>query len=404
MKKLWLVTELFYPEETSTAYILTRIANSLAGDIELHVICGPSSYDDEKIGSTIHELNNKLDPRIVIHRVSETKLDKNKLIGRILRFIVLSYKLSSSLWYGLKPQDEIFIVTNPAPLLLIVSLIKKIKKNTLYILVHDVFPENTIPANIISSDKSLFYRFLKWAFNHAYRQADIIIVLGRDMKNLMENKLGANKNETRIEIIENWAESDIIKARYEKDSRYSKDKIDIQYAGNLGRVQGLLPFLERVCEAGNDLIRISFWGGGAVKQDMETYVRKNNLQNISFHGNYKRSDQNVILNNCDLALITLADGMRGLGVPSKTYNILAAGKPILYIGDLSSEIALLIQEYGLGFCFDPGDKEGITDFLKSLTIECLKDFETRGRKARILAETIYSEVSIMHKYHHLLID
>ena len=56
--------------------------------------------------------------------------------------------------------------------------------------------------------------------------------------------------------------------------------------------------------------------------------------------------------------------MLGLGVPSKTYNILCAGKPILYIGDINSEIAILIKENNVGYIAEPGNIDSITDGIK----------------------------------------
>ena len=119
MKRIWIVTELFYPEETSTAYILTKIAQKLTEKYDVHVICGPETYDKNSL-----VINNSktqlLNYNITIQRVSDTKLDKNKLLSRIIRFIILSWKLSYSLWKNLKSSDSILIVTNPAPLLLII--------------------------------------------------------------------------------------------------------------------------------------------------------------------------------------------------------------------------------------------------------------------------------------------
>ena len=401
MKRLWIVTELFYPEETSTAYILTKIANKLAENVEVHVICGPSSYQDSK--SIEPKSIGKINPSVQIHRVSETKLDKNKLIMRILRFILLSCKLSRMLWKNLKSEDQVFIVTNPAPLLVLVSLIKKIKGNYLYILVHDVFPENTIPAKIISSEKSLFYRMLRSVFNKAYRSADKLIVLGRDMKDVMQQKLGDNPHNTQITIIENWAECDSIHAGFLKSDDCA-DLIDIQYAGNLGRVQGLMSLLEIIKNAKNEGLRFSFWGNGAVKKDMENYVELHDLKNIQFGGSYKRREQNSILNNCDLAIITLAEGMRGLGVPSKTYNILATGKPILFIGDLTSEVALLLKEHDVGYCFASNDKKGLLNFFQAISYNYRVEFEEKGRRARNLAEKLYSEHIILKKYSDLILS
>lgn len=72
--------------------------------------------------------------------------------------------------------------------------------------------------------------------------------------------------------------------------------------------------------------------------------------NVFFHGPYFRSQQNEVLSACDIALVTLQKGMYGLGVPSKTYNILASGRPILFLGPKDSEIDLLVREEGIGYC------------------------------------------------------
>lgn len=397
MRRLWIVTELFYPEETSTAFILTKIANRLSKNLDVHVICAPSPSLKNHVMSV--DESDKINPLIKIHRVSATKLNKNKLCTRILRFLLLSWKLSWMLWKNLRSDDKIFIVTNPAPLMLLVALIKKIKGNYLYILVHDVFPENTIPAKILSSNKSLFYKSLCFLFNQAYRLSDTLIVLGRDMKEVMQKKLGNNSRNTQISIIENWAEIDKVDAYFgKKESEISQYKVEIQYAGNLGRVQGLLPLLELIKEACNKDLHFSFWGDGAIKEEMEQYVQTHNLLNVNFCGSYKRNEQNRILNECDLAIITLAEGMRGLGVPSKTYNILAAGKPILFIGDLTSEVALLIKEHQIGYCFAPTDKDNLLNFFRTINSKKLDEFIRKGRKARSLAETQYTESLILDKY------
>ena len=91
--------------------------------------------------------------------------------------------------FSVKKNDKVFIVTNPAPFLVLVSLIKRFKKIETTILVHDVFPENTISGGFISSKDSFFYKILKKIFDVSYSNYNNIIVLGRDMKSLFENKL-----------------------------------------------------------------------------------------------------------------------------------------------------------------------------------------------------------------------
>lgn len=394
-KKLWIVTELFYPEETSTSYILTKIANKLCEKYEVHVICGPEAYE---LASTMTRSTLTLNKAINVHRVSNVNLDKNKLLFRIIRFIILSIKLSLSLSKKVNKKDKVLIVTNPAPLLLFVSIIKKIKKFHLSILVHDVFPENTIPAGIFKSKKNVIYGLIKTIFDKAYSTADRLIVLGRDMKEVLFDK---TKNAS-ISIIENWAD---IHSIFSKDrsiwtsfSQKDKNLIHIQYAGNIGRVQGLMELLSIIKEANNPLLHFNFIGEGALKSEMILFVEKNNMNNISFLGSYKRDEQNNILNSCDLSVVTLSSGMYGLGVPSKTYNILAAGKPIIFIGDKNSEIGLLIDENEIGYCFSPNDREQLLLFLKNLTSNELDKLTTMGNKARSLAEIKYSEENILNKY------
>ena len=41
IQRLWIVTELFPPDETSTSYILGEIANAMAKKYCVGVICGP---------------------------------------------------------------------------------------------------------------------------------------------------------------------------------------------------------------------------------------------------------------------------------------------------------------------------------------------------------------------------
>lgn len=397
MKKLWIVTELFYPEETSTAFILTKIANALSDKFDVNVICGPESYCRAALEDN-PSTKLPLDGRIKIHRVSNCNLNKDKIFTRLLRFLIIGFKLSFSLWKNAKKQDRVFIVTNPAPLLISVALIKRIKKFPLYILVHDVFPENTIPAGVISSDKTFGYKLLRKCFNWAYKSADCLIVLGRDMRQIMKSKLGKNQNNTKIEIIENWAENDIAQLNPVNKSK----NIVIQYAGNIGRVQGLKSFIQQYAEAMNPIVSLELWGDGAMRKELEEYAKENDVQNIFWGGKYSRSQQNEIFGRCDISLVTLSDGMFGLGVPSKSYNIMAASKPILFIGDLESEIAQTVKENNIGFCFAPNDCNGIIAFLKNLEKISKKKLSEMGQRASSLSKTKYSESEILNKFKNIV--
>ena len=159
MGKVIIVSELFYPDGTSTAHILTKIADHLQNDHEILVLAGPESYNSDKISGI--NLGNKQYP---IKRVSIGEYDKNKLISRALRLLVTSFKLGKLLWRNSKKGDNILIVTNPAPFIIVASIIKKIRGFKLNILVHDVFPENAVAAGVVNSDKNIAYKIVKYVF------------------------------------------------------------------------------------------------------------------------------------------------------------------------------------------------------------------------------------------------
>lgn len=399
MQKLWIATELFYPEETSTSYILTKIANKLTDKYSVEVVCGEPVYDQN-----IKSVSFVLNPSISVHRIKGFKGDKNSLVSRTFRFFFLSFALFFYLFKNVKKGDKVFIVTNPAPLILLIAILKRLKKIKVVILVHDVFPENTIPAGIFKSKDSLPYRLLKKIFDRAYAKADELIVLGRDMRDIVLTKTKNFSNPPQITIIENWGDTSNIvplsKNEVFENTSVIKDKIVFQYAGNIGRVQGLLDLLKVIERVQNDQLAFYFVGEGAVKDEMIQYVHQHQIPNVFFANGYSRDEQIKVLNQADCAFVSLADGMYGLGVPSKTYNILAAGKPILYIGEENSEISLLVKEKNIGYSFQKN--VDLIAFFNNFNENSVLDLNIKKENARKVVEENFSEEHILNKFNKVI--
>ena len=367
---LWIVTELFPPDETSTSYILGEIANAMAEKYQVKVICGPEIYDKRK---KLDENNKfKLDASIEVFRANGADLDKNTKKGKALSFLLMSKRLYALAKKNIMKEDKVLMVTNPAPLVLLMSRLKKSRGFEWHVLVHDVFPENTVPAGF----NMPMYKLVKSLFDKAYRRADQLIALGRDMRQVLDEKVknGSKREEglPKISIIENWADLKGIKPQPMPDGQ-----IILEYAGNIGRVQGL----DKVIDNLPDKVELHLYGTGS----MEEEIMKMNHPRVFFHGPYFRSQQNEVLAACHMAIVTLQEGMYGLGVPSKTYNILASGRPVLYFGPKDSEIDLLVRENGIGFCGWPEKWD-------------MEELKMMGRKARALAERHYSEHTILNKF------
>ena len=391
MKTLWIISELFPPDETSTAFILGEIANVMARKYEVKVICGPEIYDKRKKTDP----NNKfvLDPQINVTHVKGVDLDKNTFFGKATRFAVISRQLYTTAKKNVKDGDKVLLVTNPAPVVALISRLRKKNNFELHILVHDVFPENTKPAGL--KLPSWGYQFLKKLFDKAYSRADQLIALGRDMKQVLEQKVARFEHQPKVTIIENWADLDIVSPM---DLPMHPDKFVLEYAGNIGRVQGLQELMENIKESSNNNLEFHLWGTGAEENGLKDYTQSHKINNVFFHGAYLRSKQSEVINSCDMALVTLTEGMFGLGVPSKTYNIMAAGKAVLFIGEPESEIGLLVKEKQIGVVFKPDEKSNIVTFLASLSKDKQPEFAEMGRRARKVAETEYAKDIILNKF------
>lgn len=391
IKTVWIISELFPPDETSTAFILGEIANVMSHKYDVRVICGPEIYDKRK--RTDPNSRFVLNSGISVLHVKGVDLDKNTFFGKSMRFIVISHQLYQTAKKCVKEGDKVLLVTNPAPVVALVSRLRKNRFFELNILVHDVFPENTKPAGL--KLPSFAYKLLKNFFDKAYSRADQLIAIGRDMKHVLEQKVARFEKHPKVTVIENWADLDIVSPM---DLRLKPIGVVLGYAGNIGRVQGLQSMLENVRNSNNSDLQFHLWGTGAEEISLKDYVIGHKMVNVVFHGAYLRSKQSEVINSCDIALVTLTEGMYGLGVPSKTYNIMAAGKAILFIGDPESEIGLLVKEKQIGYVFEPSDKISIVKFLSELTPEKRAELEEMGKRARKVAESEYAKDFILNKF------
>jgi len=389
-KKIWIVTELFYPEETAVAYIFTRIANHLSNKYKVCVICGPEFYDNNK-QEFVDDAG--ISNEIEIYRTKSLNLDKNSLIQRTIKITVLSLRMGILMCKKISKGEIVLLATNPVLLLLFVRLINFYKKFRLHILVHDVFPENTIPAKIFKNDKSIIYRAIKHLFDKAYASSDHLIVIGRDMKEVISLKVNRFSKHPVISIVPNW--SDPAKFSVIKREAGNDNKIIVQYAGNIGRNQGLLEILDAFRLSNNKSLVLNLRGTGALYAYIENYIKSYSLDNILLNGGFSRNEENEILAKCDIGLVSLSYGMLGLGVPSKSYHLMSAGKPILFIGEPESEISQLVQEKGIGWSLDIRNQNEMIDFFNSLSLIENDTLVEMGKKSRFLAENEYNEPVIL---------
>ncbi len=392
MTKIWIITQLFYPEQTSTAYTMTRIAETLCDKNNVNVICSSSNYQSSNL-RTNKSLNNKIN----IVRIYTPAFNKNNIFLRILSFGYFSISVLFKILLKIKNGDTIILVTNPPTILVVTAIIKKIKNFKLVVILHDIFPENAAISGIINK-KSIIYKLSLKAMNFGYSKGDKLIACGSDMAQHFINK---GIDSSKISVIPNWADEDLFETNFivNRNEYFGLDlenKIVIEFAGNVGRVQGLERFLKIFKSTTNQKLILVIIGDGAIKKNLQDYVTKYNISNVFFTSSKPREEQKYFLNSCDIGLVTLTEGMTGLGVPSKIYNLMASSKPILYIGDTNSEISKYIKFNKIGWSFTWDKENEISEFLNNINNP--KDFIDYGICARNFAINNFTEERILRIY------
>ena len=395
MGRVWLISEYYYPVVVTTGYYVTEIAEYLAGKgLDVGVITSNNTYYASDISS---QLKSEQHHGVKIYRKVHGQINKDDNRKRVLRLLSLSFSFFWMSLRRLKKGDQVIVLTNPAFFMLFMPCVRLLTGCKYHILVHDIFPENL--SSLGKVNKGGFYKLLKRVFDRAYSKADSLISIGRDMSAVLDAKV---KGKTRIGLITNWADvEEVLPQDKEATETYQRIKdfedgyVVFQFAGNLGKAQGLdnlLAAVERVKEPSAHFL---FVGAGAKLDDIDAFA-KNHSNTLSL-GFVNRSLQNDFLNACDVGVVTLADGMYGLGVPSKSYNIMATGRPILYVGEADSEIAQCITEYEIGWVVKPNDPEALKLQIEEIAAQPGK-VKMMGERARNVAETVFGKGVVLEQF------
>ena len=396
-KTLWVVTELYYPEETSTGYYLTRIAEGLTEDFEVKVLCGQPNYSARGTLAPKREIHEQVE----IFRVLGTTFDKNIILFRLINMLTLSFSVFLNALFRFKKGNRVLVVTTPPSLPFVTAFASLVRGASYTLLIHDNYPEILIAAEKTKSE-SVFVKTLNFCNRWLYKYAGGIIVVGRDMEKLIERK--TDGLDIPIKTIPNWAELETVEPSGKATNSLLRelnltDKFVFLYAGNMGYPNDLESIIECAERLKNDLpdIHFIFLGSGVKRSRLEKEVKEKNLTNVTILPPRPRSEQTVFLNACDVALVSLVKKMWGVSMPSRTYNILAAGKPILAITEEFSELAQVVEEERIGWTVPPGASAELLKTFEEIYF-CKNSLSEMGDRARRAALEKYSLKTALDKY------
>jgi glycosyltransferase involved in cell wall biosynthesis len=221
----------------------------------------------------------------------------------------------------------------------------------------DLYPWVAFEADLISRKKVIARLFEKSVINTLLK-AEAVVVIGRCMEERIA-QLGIPRE--RIHLVRNWANTDLIRPVESSMNSFRQkhgldEKFVLMYSGNLG----ISHYFDDLLEVATNLrdqddIFFLFVGRGRRLNELKLEFERRNLPNFLFLDYQDYYGLGESLSAGDVHFVSLRKGFEGLVVPSKAYGIMAAGRPILYQGDDRGEIAMMINETGIGMVVPQGD-------------------------------------------------
>ena len=399
-KTIWFLSEVYYPDEQGTAFYTTGIAEGLAGLYNVHVLCSAPTVTARGSKVARKEIRNF----VTIERCMGTTLNKDVLVLRLINILTYSVATFFKALVNVNKGDIVIAVTSPPSSPYMAKLVALCKGAICILRLEDVYPEILVATGMIRP-KGIMDRCFGLLNRYLFKSSDRVVVLGRDMKALAEKRIGIGANNVRI--IRSWADIDVVVPSPKAENSLLKElgltnKFVVSCIGNMGRAQDIeFIFKAITLLKDDDTIHFLFIGSGSKKSWMESEIAGRQLKNITIIGQQPRAEQSNFLNACDISLISLLLGVTGAGVPSRTYNLMAAGTPIIAVTREDSEVALLVQEENIGWVVPPVDATHLVKAIIDARSDSLK-LSQMGIRAHAAAKNSFSREKILDQYRGLI--
>lgn len=368
-KRFALLCQHFYPEMISTGMHMTELATRLAEEgWQITVYCAKPSWG-------LQEGTEKEVPRRIVYegveivRVPTVGRQQGGLLSRLL--FAITFVLAVGWAVGRKRAHYpcLVVTTNPPFLGLVSWLYARLFKLPYLLIVYDVYPDIAVRLGVLSPG-SWLAKAWEWMTRLILRGASVVVVIGRDMAQVVKRKMPRHLHE-RITLIPNWSDERRVTIVPREKNRFRQEHhLDgafvVQYAGRMGRTHNLEPLIEAARLMEGSHVVFQFIGEGAKRQKLEQLAAGYALTNVQFLPYQPMDRLAEMLSAADLAVVCLESHFTGLSVPSKTYGVIASGTPILGFLDPESEIGQMIIETGAGLVLCDPTAEEIAAALQEL--------------------------------------
>ena len=359
--KILFLPAYFFPEHGASSYLDQNLKEEIAYNDICMLLYVPTPCrgitQSEKLEYSKRKHDYMYDGKLEIFRFSMFGEGKNPIL-RALRYV---FCWCAQFWKGLRAKDIdlIYLASTPPIQGVLGGLLKKIKKVPFVYNLQDIFPDS-LAGTGLAKKGGLLWKIGRVIENFTYRNADKIIVISEDFK---RNIMAKGVPEEKIVVVYNWVDEEAVKHVAREDNKLfdayglDRNKFYITYSGNIGLTQNMDMLLEVAKELEqNPDIHFVLIGEGAYKKRVEEIIAEKNISNVTLLPFQPYEDISHVFSLGDAGLVISKPGVGENSVPSKTWSILSASRPVLANFD-EKELKSIVAENQCGIFTKAGDKE-----------------------------------------------
>jgi colanic acid biosynthesis glycosyl transferase WcaI len=372
--KIVVASQHYPPDQSTTAAIMSAIASHLALEAPVLVLSGMA-------GSASVQSDNAGQPDVI--EVKNRMPGKAALIRRAVAEILFMIRIFLALLKRLQRGDVAVTVTAPFMLPYAVVAAARLKRARSVLIMHDLYPDVLVMAGLLKP-KSVLTKAIRGMNVLMFRGLDAVITIGRDTEQLLLRYPGVTRDKLRF--IPNWATLAPAVRPMPSDNPYRRPhaaRFMVGLSGNLGFTHDPVIVFEaaRLLRDDPDIhFLLSGWGIGFERlKEMQSQA---GLANVSLVGRVADENLEAFLSAADVWLIPYRKNVAGISVPSRFYNLLAVGRPVLIVSEPDAEAALTVTEHDVGWVVAPGDAD---ELARTIRLASLSEDPLRGERAAALA-------------------
>lgn len=372
----------YLPETAASLYITDNIVHACADkgiQVDLYT---PSPTRNVPDGSVWEREERQMDGKLRIHRFHLYGEGKNPMLRALRYFLGEFILLHYCMW---KKYDVAFVDSTPPIQGLKMPLIKWLKRKPTIYNVQDIFPDSLVGTGL-THEGSLIWKIGRMVEKITYRYADKIIVISEDFK---KNIMAKGVPEDKIVVIYNWVDQNkVVDVPREENKLFDvygldRSKFYITYNGNIGLTQNMDMLLDVAKELQEEYEDIHFVlvGNGAYLDEVKRKVADQQLENVHLLPFQPYEDISHVFSLGDASLVISKPGVGANSVPSKTWSIMSASRPVLANFD-ENELKAIIENNHCGIFTKAGDKDAFKESILTLYNhrELCKEYGHNGRK------------------------